>query len=66
VCQPVDQIVQSALQMLVRLMLGQHPPEPQHVQVPTRLVIRRSCAREQPTAYSQQPTGNSQKPTAYS
>ncbi len=45
VCQPVDQIVQSALQMLVRQMQGQRPSEQHHVQVPTRLVIRRSCAR---------------------
>jgi LacI family transcriptional regulator len=44
VCQPVDQIVQSAVQMLVRLMQGLSPPQ-QHVQVATRLVIRHSCAR---------------------
>jgi LacI family transcriptional regulator len=61
VCQPVDQIVQSALQMLVRLMQGQQPPEQQHVQVPTRLVIRRSCAR---IADNHQQTANSRQPIA--
>jgi LacI family transcriptional regulator len=45
VCQPVDQIVQAAVLMLVRLMQGGQPPETSHVQVHTRLVIRHSCAR---------------------
>jgi len=45
VCQPVDQIAQAAVQMLVRLMQGHSPPQQHHVQVATRLVIRHSCAR---------------------
>ena len=44
VCQPVDQIVQSAVMLLVRLMQGGTTPEASHVQVHTRLVIRQSCA----------------------
>jgi DNA-binding LacI/PurR family transcriptional regulator len=56
VCQPVDQIVQTAVQMLVRLMQGHSPPEQKHVQVHTRLVIRHSCAR---IADRQPATGNS-------
>jgi len=61
VCQPVDQIVQTAVQMLVRLMQGHSPPEQKHVQVHTRLVIRHSCAR---IAGNFQPAADSQQPTA--
>jgi len=43
VCQPVDQIVQSAVRLLLRLIASRSPVEGEQIQVPTRLVIRGSC-----------------------
>jgi LacI family transcriptional regulator len=48
VCQPVDQIVQAAAQLLLRQMKAARTtevPVTQHLRIPTRLVLRRTCAR---------------------
>ncbi len=43
VCQPIDQMVQAAIDMLINA-INARSPENIHLQVPTRLVIRHSCA----------------------
>ncbi len=43
VCQPIDQMVKAAVNMLIDA-INQRPHETTHIQIPTRLVIRQSCA----------------------